>query len=73
MRTDTYTKIMLTVIAACLLWLSVGGSSRFTALHAATTDIRYVVIAGWSDASNHVHPLAEAQLQRAMPLPVAAR
>jgi hypothetical protein len=26
MRTDRYTKIVLTIIAACLVWLSIGGA-----------------------------------------------
>jgi hypothetical protein len=28
MKTDTYTKFILTVIALCLIWLCVGGSPR---------------------------------------------
>ena len=33
MRIDRYTKVILTVIAACLVWLAVGGPSMST-LHA---------------------------------------
>jgi len=36
MRIDRYTKIVLTIIAACLVWLSLGGPRLLAPLHAQT-------------------------------------
>jgi hypothetical protein len=36
MRTDRYTKIVLTIIAACLVWLSLGGPQLLTSARAQT-------------------------------------
>jgi hypothetical protein len=38
MTIDRYTKMVLTVIAACLVWLSVGGPSLMTAVNAQIDD-----------------------------------
>jgi len=46
MKTDLYTKVMLTIIATCLLWLSFGGPSRLMVLQAASPQT-HVVIDGW--------------------------
>lgn len=46
MAVDRYTKAVLTVIAVCLLWLSVGGSSLITPVKAQTDR---VYVAGWID------------------------
>jgi hypothetical protein len=34
MRIDRYTKVILTIIAACLVWLSVGGTRLFPSVKA---------------------------------------
>jgi hypothetical protein len=34
MQTDCYTKALLTIIAACLMWLSVGGPRLLPSVHA---------------------------------------
>ena len=47
MRIDLYTRMMLTIIAACLVWLSFGGPSLVAPAH-AQSDTR-VVMAGWMD------------------------
>jgi hypothetical protein len=42
----------LTVIAVCLVWLSVGGPSLITTVHAQLGDS--VLLAGWVDAKDNV-------------------
>ena len=50
MNVDRYTKVILTIIAACLVWMSLGGPSLMTAAHAASPEIVY--IAGVWDLDN---------------------
>jgi hypothetical protein len=49
MAADRYTKAVLTVIAACLVWLSLGGPSLMTPVNAQVGD--RVILAGWIDES----------------------
>lgn len=61
MRVDVYTKFLLTVIAACLMRLSLGGSALLPIAHAQTertavSGYNRVVIAGWLDNKGHEHP-----------------
>ena len=56
MSVDRYTKLMLTVIAVCLAWLSVGGPSLTTPVSAQPTSDR-VILAGWVDANGNVRSL----------------
>lgn len=37
MRIDAYTKAVLTVIAVCVVWLSLGGPNLLSVAHAQTT------------------------------------
>ena len=46
MSVDRYTKMVLTVIAACLIWLSVGGPSLISPVSAQSDR---VYVAGWID------------------------
>ncbi len=46
MTVDRYTKVVLTVIAACLVWLSLGGPSLITPVQAQNDR---VYLAGWVD------------------------
>jgi hypothetical protein len=61
MRIDVYTRFVLTVIAVCLVWLSLGGPSLLGKAHAqekqraAVTQWDRVVIAGWVDAEGIQH------------------
>ena len=64
MRTDTYTKAMLTVIALCLLWIALGGPSLITPVGAQNRDQR-VVITGWQAS-----PFGTSDTPRALPLPI---
>jgi hypothetical protein len=52
MTVDRYTKAVLTLIAMCLLWLSVGGPSLITTVVTAQTDRVY--LAGWIDQDGAV-------------------
>ena len=55
MSVDRYTKAVLTVIAACLVWLSVGGPSLLTPVSAQSE--QRVLIAGWVDGDGRYRPL----------------
>ena len=63
MRIDTYTKFVLTVIAICLIWLSVGGPALLPGVSAQARQSQYasgygrVVIAGWVDERGGEHQL----------------
>ena len=54
MSVDRYAKLVLTVIAACLLWISAGGPSVLTPVSAQDQPQR-VVMAGWDDANGKVN------------------
>jgi len=56
MSVDLYTKAVLTVIATCLLWISVGGPSLLTSVSAQSNGQR-VLISGWVDGDGTVRPL----------------
>ena len=59
MSKDRYTKVILTVIAACLVWLSVGGPALVTPV-SAQVDRQSVYIAGWVGADGKVRQLGPA-------------
>jgi len=52
MAVDRYTKLVLTVIAVCLVWLSLGGPSLITPVSAQVGD--RVILAGWLDQNGVV-------------------
>jgi hypothetical protein len=56
MPLDRYTKLVLTVIAVCLVWLSVGGPALITPV-SAQADRQSVYIAGWVGADGKVRQL----------------
>ena len=47
MKTDLYTKAVLTVIALCLLWIAAGGPALIPRVEAQAGVPQSVVIAGW--------------------------
>jgi len=51
MAVDRYTKLVLTVIAVCLVWLSAGGPSLITPVSAQADG---VLLRGWIDESGAV-------------------
>ena len=70
MIVDRYTKAVLTVIAACLVWLSVGGPSLLTSVSAQSSGER-VLISGWVDGDGTVRPLYP-RVSKGYGLPVEA-
>ncbi len=74
MRIDSYTKFVLSVIAACLVWLSLGGPALFTVAQAqypagGTGD--RVLISGWIDGTGKVHTLSDTGPSNVPGVPVA--
>jgi hypothetical protein len=63
MKTDLYTKTVLTIIALCLLWICLGGPSLMTPVQ-AQREPQDVVIAGWKGepTSRNVNQLSMAPL-----------
>jgi hypothetical protein len=57
MTLDRYSKLVLKVIAVCLVWLSLGGPSLITPVHAQLGD--RVMLAGWVDEKGTVRPFPE--------------
>ena len=57
MRPDVYTKAMLTVIAACLVWLCVMSAGRPLSaqqpMQLGTTTVQPVVVVGWGTFDEH--------------------
>jgi hypothetical protein len=66
MQIDRYTKFVLTVIAVCLVWLSLGGPSLIPGTQAQTSGYDRVLIAGWLDRTG-----AEHHLPRPEPIEIA--
>ncbi len=68
MAIDRYTKVVLTVIAVCLVWLSIGGPTQLTPV-SAQSGYQTVVIAGWVDGNKAEHTLPPSGSKTA-PVPV---
>jgi hypothetical protein len=62
MRSDRYTKAILTIIALCLLWIAAGGPYVLPAVEAQDRTPQRVVVVGWEQGS--------VGSWRAIPLPV---
>jgi hypothetical protein len=74
MTVDRYTKAVLTVIAICLVWLSLGGPALLPTATAQAVDPRglnSVYLAGWVDGSGTVRTLTPPS--EASGLPVVSR
>ena len=56
MSVDRYTKVVLTVIAACLVWIAAGGPSPMTPVNAQSNNGQHVVLSGWLDQNGNVRP-----------------
>ena len=72
MRVDLYSKAVLTVIAVCLLWLTLGGSGLLpTPAAQAQAQTNRVFLSGWVDAGGFEHRFMESHGdQNNSPLPV---
>ena len=72
MRTDLYTKVMLTVIAMCLVWMSLEGPSLLTPVSAQqqnrTSGYERVLIAGWIDYAGKEHQLNSTVYTTGLPV-----
>jgi hypothetical protein len=55
MKVDLYTRVVLTVIAACLVWLCI--DRQLTAPVAAQSGYERMIIAGWLDEKGGEHKL----------------
>lgn len=51
MKTDFYTKVVLTVIAVTLVWIAAGGPSLVPAVQAQTEREPHATLVGWRDGS----------------------
>ena len=68
MAIDRYTKVILTVIAVCLVWLSIGGPSLITPVRAQ--DKQQVILAGWISQDGKVRQLTPGASANTDSLPV---
>jgi hypothetical protein len=68
MAIDRYTKVVLTVIAVCLVWLSAGGPSLITSVRAQ--DNQHVILAGWISQDGKVRQLSAGEHAGTDSLPV---
>ena len=69
MRIDFYTKCVLTVIALCLVWLSLGGPTILpAALAQPLPGGERVLLAGWVDEAGYIHKFGANR--RGMPVSV---
>ena len=79
MRIDFYTKAVLTVIAACLVWIAIGGPSLFPTVQAQSNNVQNVRVVGWGNASSSVANVriigwgSQGGPDRALPLPVITK
>jgi len=74
MKIDLYTKTMLTIVAARLVWMVVGGSGMITAVSAQDRTPTRVILVGWEDGDEFVRRLPgvpeSLRKNRGLPLPV---
>ena len=72
MTVDRYTKAVLTVIAACLVWLSVNSSMATAPAYAQEGGYTNVVIVGWQDSAGYIKkfPSVVDASRKAASLPV---
>jgi hypothetical protein len=79
MRIDSYVKFVLTVIALCLMWLSIGGPALLPAARAAqtqtppkpTSGYERVLIAGWVDEKGAEHTFPIQRSMDGKPISIA--
>jgi hypothetical protein len=74
MRLDLYTKAVLTVIAACLVWMSLGGPSLLMSVSAQqqnrSSGYERILIAGWLDVTGKEHSLSPESLAVTSGVPI---
>ena len=72
MKIDLYTKGVLTVIAACLVYLCLGKPAFMPTAHAQTEPTK-VLIAGWVDFNGRSHAFSEGDPSSALPVVVVPK
>ena len=74
MRIDLYTKVILTIIAACLVWLTVSGGHVIPTVQAQDRTPSRVIVVGWEDQAGFVYKLPEMPDRlRTQPNPLPTR
>ena len=76
MRTDNYTKAILTIIAVALVWIAVGGPALMPTVRAQAILGERVTVVGWEDRAGVRHNFPppmfpELAKERGMGLPMA--
>ena len=69
MKSDAYTKIILTVIAVSLVWLSLGGPAFLTTVE-AQSKAQEVWIKGWLDDKGNMRLLPQVGREGNFPTPI---
>lgn len=52
---DRYTKAVLTIIAASLIWLCLASGVATTPIEAQSNAPQRVIVSGWADENGYVH------------------
>lgn len=77
MIADRYTKAVLTVIAVCLVWMSLGGPSLLPTVSAQVSpmSLQRVLIAGWVERNGNIRLFPDSDREPALgaSLPVVQR
>lgn len=70
-KVDWYLRTVLTIIAACLVWLCISSSPVTTSVEAQSGQQK-VIVAGWSDSAGYVHrfPNREVDGNASAPFPL---
>jgi hypothetical protein len=72
MRIDFYTKSVLTIIAACLVWMVVGSATP--PVQAQDRTPSRVIVTGWEDQAGFIYKLPEMpERMRTQPVPLPVR
>jgi hypothetical protein len=69
MRVDFYTRAVLTVIAACLVWIAIGGPSLLPSVQAQAA-VQNVRVVGWGNGGSTVADVQVVGWRAPLPLPV---
>jgi hypothetical protein len=76
MKSDTYTKFVLTIIAVCLIWIATGGPSLIPGVQAQGDGVTRVRVVGWDESMNPAPRVKivgwtdQTGIERTFPLPV---
>jgi len=68
MKNDLYTKGILTVIAACLVYLCLGRPAIMQTAHAQRSEATRVILAGWADPGGFVYRFDPSNRANGLPV-----